>query len=156
MKERANKFSVVVLMVLVYSVPANGGENGNPFAGELLPDGWTCDSIHATGIKINTANYTIHHFENGTIFTNEGDTGAQTLQLPKAIIGMKFPFMLLAAQQMILEPNGTETIALANGVQQAAGLYIVADAIGEGCTLECVKAGQWEHRDSVGTWTVQP
>jgi len=41
MKERVNRFSVVVLMALIGSVPANGGENKNPFAGGSLPDGWT-------------------------------------------------------------------------------------------------------------------
>ncbi|MHC4642152.1 MAG: pectate lyase family protein [Planctomycetota bacterium] len=41
MKERVKKFSVVVLMVLLGAVLANGGENKNPFAGESLPDGWT-------------------------------------------------------------------------------------------------------------------
>ncbi len=41
MKERVNKFSIVVLMTLLCNVPANGGENKNPFAGDSLPEGWT-------------------------------------------------------------------------------------------------------------------
>ena len=41
MKERVDKFSVVVLIALLGNVLANGGENRNPFAGESLPGGWT-------------------------------------------------------------------------------------------------------------------
>ena len=41
MKDRVNMFSVIVLMVLLGSVSVHGGESGNPFAGESLPNGWT-------------------------------------------------------------------------------------------------------------------
>ena len=40
MKERAIKFSIVVLMTLLGNVLAYGVEHKNPFAGESLPDGW--------------------------------------------------------------------------------------------------------------------
>ena len=41
MREKVNKFAIVVLMTLLCSVSANGQENKNPFAGESLPQGWT-------------------------------------------------------------------------------------------------------------------
>jgi hypothetical protein len=43
----------------------------------------------------------------------------------------------------------------ASGVQQAAGKYIEADAVGEYVHIACVKAGQWETLDYRGTWGVE-
>lgn len=103
-----------------------------------------------------TANYTIvADVDNGKTFTNEGAAGTITYALPAAIVGARVKFKVLAAQQLRVDPNGSETIALPTGVQQAAGKYIVADAVGEGIALECVKAGQWDVDYSVGTWTAE-
>lgn len=108
------------------------------------------------GVAVKTADYTIiAGADNGKIFTNEGDAGTQVLTLPPATVGQWYEFVVKAAQQMRIDPNGTETIALDTGVQQAAGKYIVADAIGEHIGVRCVKAGEWETFDPTGTWTVE-
>lgn len=102
-----------------------------------------------------TAAITIRQFDNGHTYTNTGATGAVTLTLPPAEVGLKYHFRVTAAQELRLDPSGTETVAI-NGTQQAAGLYISADAVGAACTLECVVAGQWEQFNAIGTWTVEP
>jgi hypothetical protein len=105
-------------------------------------------------VEAKTANYTVvADTDNGKTFTNEAAAGAITFALPAATVGQWFRFVVKAAQELRIDPNGTETIALDTGVQQAAGAYITANAIGERISVECVKAGEWETSDPVGTWT---
>jgi hypothetical protein len=106
------------------------------------------------GVEVKTANYTVvANTDNGKTFTNEGAAGAITFALPAATVGQWYRFVVKAAQELRIDPNGTETISLASGVQQAAGAYITANAVGERISIECVKAGEWETTEDVGTWT---
>jgi hypothetical protein len=105
-------------------------------------------------VEAKTANYTVvTPTDNGKTFTNTAAGGAITFALPAATVGQWYSFVVKAAQELRIDPNGTETIALDTGVQQAAGAYITANAIGERITVECVKAGEWDTSDPVGTWT---
>lgn len=105
-------------------------------------------------VEVKTADYTIvAGTDNGKTFTNEGAGAAVTFALPAATVGQWYRFVAKAAQEIRIDPNGTETIALASGVQQAAGAYITFDAIGERVSIECVKAGCWETSEAVGTIT---
>lgn len=92
----------------------------------------------------------------GYVITNLGATGAATFVLAAAAVGVHLWFYVLAAQELRIDPNGTETIGLpSSGAQQAAGKFISADAVGEYAHVACVKAGQWEVLDYRGTWTVE-
>ena len=92
----------------------------------------------------------------GSILTNNGAEATVTFTLPAALPGMEFLAYVLAAQELRLDPNGTETIGLpSSGVQQAGGKYLSADAVGEYLYIACVKAGQWETLNYRGTWTVE-
>jgi hypothetical protein len=106
-------------------------------------------------VNAKTAAYTVvAGTDNGKTFTNTGATGAVAFTLPAATVGQWYRFKVKATQELRIDPNGTETIALpSSGAQQAAGAYIVADAIGEGCEIECVKAGEWDVNFYTGTWT---
>lgn len=105
-------------------------------------------------VEVKTANYTVvANTDNGKTFTNEGAGGAITFALPAATVGQWYRFVAKAAQELRIDPNGTETIALDTGVQQAAGAYLTFNAIGERVSIECVKAGEWETYDPVGTIT---
>ena len=105
-------------------------------------------------VEAKTANYTVvAGADNGKTFTNEGASGAITFALPAATVGQWYRFVAKAAQELRIDPNGTETISLATGVQQAAGAYITFDAIGERVDIECVSAGKWETSAAVGTIT---
>ena len=103
-----------------------------------------------------TANFTVVARESGRTFTSVGAAGTITATLPVATVGLGFRFRVGAAQQLRLDPNGTETIALpSSGVQGAAGKYLVADADGETVDIECTKAGQWSVFGYTGTWTAE-
>lgn len=108
------------------------------------------------GVEAKTASYTVvAGNDNGKIFTNEGAAGAITFSLPAATVGQMYTFVVKATQELRIDPNGTETISLLTGVQQAAGKYIGADANGEYIDIVCVKAGEWNAIGGVGTWTAE-
>lgn len=105
-------------------------------------------------VSAKTADYTVLTTDIGTTFTNEGASGAITFALPAATVGLWYRFTAKAAQELRVDPNGTETIALpSTGAQQAAGAYLTFDAIGEGIEIQCVKAGCWEVNYYRGTVT---
>ena len=106
-------------------------------------------------VENKTANYTVvANADNGAIFTNAGATGEITFALPPATVGQRYSFAVGAAQELRIDPNGTETIALpSSGAQQAAGAYIIADAVGEYVDIVCVVAGAWNVTGYIGTWT---
>ncbi len=106
-------------------------------------------------VAVKTANYTVvANTDNGLTFTNEAAGAAITFALPAATVGQWYRFKVMAAQELRIDPNGTETIALpSSGAQQAAGAYLTADAAGEGLEIECVKAGEWAVNSYTGTWT---
>ena len=92
----------------------------------------------------------------GIIVSNAGAAGAATFALPAATVGMRVTAVVEAAQELRLDPNVNETIALpSSGVQGAAGKYLVADAIGENVELVCLTAGTWDCTNYTGTWTAQ-
>jgi hypothetical protein len=94
--------------------------------------------------------------DSGAIVSNAGASGAAPFLLPAATVGLEFTFVVEAAQELRIDPSGTETIALpATGVQQAAGKYITADAIGERIHIVCITAGTWDVLYHQGTWTVE-
>jgi len=103
-----------------------------------------------------TADYTVTDADLGQYLTNTGAAGTITFALPAATVGMIVRARVSVAQQLRLDPNGTETISLpSTGVPGAAGKYLVADAIGETVVLECVVAGTWSCFGYTGTWTAE-
>lgn len=103
-----------------------------------------------------TADYTVTPKDLGKVLSNVGASGTITFALPAALPGMEVLARVGVAQQLRLDPNGTETISLpSTGVPGAAGKYLVADAIGETVWLKCVVAGTWSVFGYTGTWTAE-
>lgn len=108
-------------------------------------------------VTAKTANYPLVAADIGGTFTNAGASGAITFALPAATAGMEFYFSVEAAQELRIDPNGTETISLpSTGVPGAAGKYLTANAIGETVHLFCAVAGSWRVLGYTGTWTAEP
>ena len=115
-------------------------------------------SLNGMGLQFvvpKTAAYTVvAGTDNGKTFTNEGASGAITFSLPPATVGQWFRFVVKAAQELRIDPNGTETMSLpSSGAKQSAGAYLTANADGESLEIACVKAGEWESNSYTGTWT---
>ena len=107
-------------------------------------------------VEAHTAGDTLTTAENGTMHTNTGAGGTITIVLPAATVGLHYYFQVGAAQELRIDPNGTETISLpSSGVAGAAGKYLVADAVGESVHLVCGIAGTWGVFGYTGTWTAE-
>lgn len=117
----------------------------------------TLNGMNYITVEAKTAAYTVvAGTDNGKTFTNAGASGAVTFALPAATVGQRYRFRVKATQELRIDPNGTETIALpSTGAQSAAGKYITADANGEGVLIECTVAGTWDAVAYVGTWTAE-
>lgn len=90
-----------------------------------------------------------------TYVSNLGAAGAATFPLPAAEKGMRVRAIVQVAQALRLDPNLTETIALASGVQQAAGKYVTCATIGAYFHLICLVDGKWDVEGFNGTWTAE-
>lgn len=113
--------------------------------------------IELRPVEAHTAGDTLTVAESGSVHTTVGASGTVTLVLPAAVVGLEYFFRVGAAQELRIDPDGTETIALpSTGVQGAAGKYLTANADGESVHLVCTKAGQWSAYGFTGTWTAEP
>ena len=116
----------------------------------------TVNGMGLRTVEAKTADYTVvADTDNGKTFTNEGVcASAITFALPAATVGQWYRFKVVVAQELRIDPNGTETMSLpSSGAKQSAGAYLTANAVGEGCEIECVVAGTWEVNWYTGTWT---
>lgn len=145
---------------MTYLDPVAGGMRQSPPTTTGL-SGVTAQSVpHSKlglrSVEAHTAGDTLTTAESGTVHTNAGASGAVTLVLPAAAVGLEYFFGVRAAQELRIDPNGTETISLpSTGVPGAAGKYLTADAIGETVHLVCVAAGTWAVMGYTGTWTAE-
>lgn len=105
-------------------------------------------------VEAHTASDTLTIAESGTYHTNTGASGAITFTLPAATVGLRYGFAVGAAQELRIDPAGTETASLpSTGVPGAAGAYLTANAIGENVEIACLIAGNWSVLNYTGTWT---
>jgi hypothetical protein len=107
-------------------------------------------------VEAKTGDYTVLAADHGKTFTTVGAAGTVTFAMPAAVLGHRNEFRVGAAQELRIDPNGTEVIALpSTGVAGAAGKYLTANADGETVEIECTKAGQWSVFGFTGTWTAE-
>lgn len=125
-------------------------------------DGDIIEVIHlkkdsAFRVEAATADRTVLAAEcDGRVFTTVGAAGTVVFAVPAAKLGMELRFRVGAAQELRIDPNGTEVIALpSTGVAGAAGKYLTANADGETVHLVCTKAGTWSVFGFTGTWTAE-
>ena len=110
----------------------------------------------ASLVSTKTSAYTVLEADSGRTFSTAGASGAVTFSMPAAVPGLRYRFRVGAAQELRIDPNGTETISLpSTGVPGAAGKYLTADAAGETVAIECVVAGTWSVFGYTGTWTAE-
>lgn len=91
------------------------------------------------GAKILSANFTLTGTDSGKGFSNASAAGAITLNLPKAVPGLMYQFVEVAAQNMVIQPVTGDTIR-GNAVSTAETLA----AVGSFLYLECITPLFWE------------
>lgn len=113
-------------------------------------------AANTEAVITQTSDYTVLTGESGSVYSTAGAAGTVTFTLPAATVGLKYKFAVGAAQELRIDPDGTETIALpSTGVQGAAGKYLTANADGETVYIQCVVAGEWAVFGYTGTWTAE-
>lgn len=88
----------------------------------------------------------------GGVITNEGASGVVTLTLPSAEVGMRLTVYALAAQEIELDPSGSELINFAGGVAGDKVSNSTTPAVDDAITIICVEDGEWLVENFVGDW----
>ena len=113
-------------------------------------------ALGVKSVEAHTAGDTLTAAESGSVHTTVGAVATVVLALPAATLGLEYFFRVGAAQELRIDPDGTETCALpSTGVQGAAGKYLTANADGETVHLICDKVGEWSCYGFTGTWTAE-
>ena len=117
----------------------------------VIPDA-VSGTIYATSVTAHatTGNITAAECWGGTV-TNTGAGGAIVLTLPDAVAGMQVLVVLLAAQDVDINPQNAEQILTAT--DEAGDAISSAATIGNFALLKAVSATQWIVQSSSGTWT---
>ena len=110
-------------------------------------------------VEAHTENDTLTLAESGSVHTNLGDAGAQTIKLPaSATVGTYFIFALQVAQAVNVEIGESGGKFYQAGVittdDTGNDLIITADDEGESITLMSDGAAGWFVIAEAGTWTV--
>lgn len=143
------------------SATANGNHLG--IALEGASDGDRVEYLRQDGtpakeaaIITTTDDTTLTAADSGNTYSTVGATGTVTFSLPAATEGLTYSFHVGAVQELRVDPDGTETAGLpSSGVQQAAGKYLTANAVGETLKIVCCDDGTWSPFGYSGTWTAE-
>jgi hypothetical protein len=87
---------------------------------------------------------------NGTAITNAAAGGGMVYNLPGAAAGLKYTFVVMAAQNMDINPDNADQIL---GLTNAVNNSIRNATVGSTVTLLAVDATNWVVAGSYGTWT---
>lgn len=85
------------------------------------------------------------------VFTNEGATGAVTFNLPTAVAGLTFTFVVQDAVGIVISAAAGDTIRI-DTLVTAAGGSVTSTAIGSSVTLVAINATEWVAIAALGTW----
>jgi hypothetical protein len=66
------------------------------------------------GTIVNTASFTVTAEQNGSVFTNRGDNGSQTITLPAPFANAHYIFLVHTAQSMVVTAATADTLIVYN------------------------------------------
>lgn len=102
----------------------------------------------------STTPVTLNQFSNGNhIITNEGATAQITFNLPSAVAGFTFTFVVQDSDGVKVVASTGDTIRVASSASASAG-NITSSTVGDAITLVAINNTQWIATSYVGTWTV--
>jgi hypothetical protein len=87
-----------------------------------------------------------------TVYTNQGDDDGAAVTLPAAAPGLRFSFIVQAAQTLTVTAGAGDTIRIA-ATATAAGGSVTCATVGCALTLVAIDATEWVALAVVGTWT---
>lgn len=115
------------------------------------------DLLHTVLVEANTAvaaaPNAITAIESGTVFTNEGAAAENVHDLPTAVAGLQYTFIVQDADGIQVNAATADTIRHDGTVSASAGL-IESATIGNVVTLVAINATEWIATTLVGAWTI--
>jgi hypothetical protein len=94
-------------------------------------------------VAAKTAAYTVLTSDSNTTFSNVGATASVTFTLPLASTGLKYGFVVRAAQTIVIAPNALDTIVGQETAFAAGGSVSLPAVAGHFVVLECLSANVW-------------
>lgn len=91
--------------------------------------------------------------DNDRVFTNEGAAATIVFNLPTAVAGLTYRFIVQDSDGIQVTAASGDTIRVAGSVSAAAG-NIAATAIGNTVYLVAINATEWVALSHEGTWVV--
>lgn len=102
-----------------------------------------------------TADYTILATESGTYFDNTGASSGVGLTLPAYEIGLRFCFIVTAAQNFQVIAPASNQIAIGHGANSvAAGNIVSSKLYSTACVFATPISNQWAAERTTGLWAV--
>lgn len=120
--------------------------------GSITGDGGDAIKGYLKSVTDDTDDEVLAITGSGGVYTNAGDGDAETYSLPDAAAGLEYTFVVMAAQQLRIDPKAGDKIIYA-AVALDNGEYLWADAVGESIHVLAVDGVNWIVTQSVGTWT---
>jgi hypothetical protein len=127
------------------AITLNSGTGDIVFSGDIIKNFIYEITADTDGENVSAA-------ASGTVFTNAAAGGAQTFTLPTAAAGLTYTFIVMAEQELRIDPGADDVINI-NGTAASAAEYWTANAIGESITLVAVDSVNWIATAYTGTWT---
>ena len=84
--------------------------------------------------------------------TNKKASGAILFNMPSAVVGDGFKFVVDVAQDLELALHGTDTMENPSSGSQS-GANLISSTVGSSLEYECTTVGEWALNASSGTWT---
>lgn len=100
-----------------------------------------------------TANYNILSADSGTQFDNIGASGEVDFTLPTAAAGLKYGFIVKAAQVLKIIAGASTIIAIGTSISASAG-NIQANTAYSAVQVEAISTTEWVATAVTGSWTV--
>lgn len=91
--------------------------------------------------------------DSGTTYSNEGAAALDAFNLPTAVAGLEFEYIVQDADGIQVNAAAGDTIRLVASVSAAAG-FIKSTVIGSVVRLKAINATEWIGTLITGTWTV--
>lgn len=132
----------------LFNIGASGANRPkNIFVSGFLSSGVQC-------LTKTASTYAIPASEQRAEYDNAGAGAQVAFTLPVSVVGMAYTFVVLAAQNLRISGNGSDTIRVGASVSTATTGHIDNATVGGVIRLTCHVAGTWIATYQQGTWTV--
>jgi hypothetical protein len=125
------------------------GREAAAFANGVASSGF----LHRASVEQRSTSVGAAVTESGKRFTNEGAGAGVTITLPASDRGLWYVFYVQAAQNLIVQAAGGNTIRVGAAVSAAAGTA-TSNVVGSCLILQAINATEWVALSAVGAWVV--